>query len=361
MSLTSHTRGFSTARPARAIEDLPNRSRRVLELVIETYIASGEPVGSRTLTRAHGLDVSPATVRNEMMDLEEAGLLSHPYTSAGRVPTARAFRWFIELKMRDSTLSRSDRQSLNQVTANADAGLAGCLRDASRVLSRLSRCPGMALAPTLGGAVFQHVDFVRLRPAEVLVIFVSSTGAIVNRIVHLDEDVTQTHLGRLAEVLRERLTGVPLDQVRAGLLDELAHDRALIDDLSRRVLEASRCVFEPDSQGEVFVAGTSSLLEHPEFSDPERVRSLFEALEDRELIVNILDRSRVAGGVCVTIGSEAGIEGVEDLVVVSSPYRRGEAALGSIGIIGPTRLDYSRVIPMVEYAAQLISRFLDVR
>ncbi|MBK7975961.1 MAG: heat-inducible transcription repressor HrcA [Deltaproteobacteria bacterium] len=360
MSFTNHTKAQSP-RQVRAVEDLPGRSRRVLELVIETYIASGEPVGSRTLTRAHGLDVSPATVRNEMMDLEEAGLLSHPYTSAGRVPTARAFRWFIELKMRDSTLSRPiASHSIRSRPTRTRASPAACGMPRA-VLSRLSRCPGMALAPMLGAAVFQHVDFVRLRAAEILAIFVSSTGAIVNRIVHLDEDVTQAHLGRLAEFLRERLTGVPLDQVRDGLLDELAHDRALIDDLSRQVLEASRCVFEPESQGEVFVVGTSSLLEHPEFSEPERVRSLFEALEDRELIVNILDRARVAGGVSVAIGSEAGIEGVEDLVVVSSPYRRGDAALGSIGIIGPTRIDYSRVIPMVEYTAQLISRFLDVR
>ncbi len=351
----------STTRTPRSIDELPSRSRRVLELVIETYITSGEPVGSRTLTRAHALEVSPATVRNEMMDLEEAGFLSHPYTSAGRIPTEHAFRWFVETRMADYTLSRADRHSLNQVTASSEGGLAACLRDASRALSRLSRCPGMAMVPVLGDAVFQHVDFVRLRAAEILVIFVSSTGVIVNRVVRLDEDVAQARLSRLAELLCQRLTGAPLDQVRECLLDELARDRELVDDPSRRILEVSRCVFENDGQGEVFVEGTSSLLEHREFAEPERVRALMEALEDRENIVNILDRARVAGGVCVSIGSEAGIQGVDDLVVVSSPYRRGAQVIGSIGILGPTRLDYSRVIPMVDYTAQLISRLLEPR
>ncbi len=349
------------AGPARPAEDLSSRSLHILELLVESYIATGEPVGSRTLARSHGLDVSPATVRNEMMDLEEAGFLAHPYTSAGRVPTEHAFRWFVELRSGNYTLSRSDRQSLDALTASAEGGIQDCLRETSRVLSRLSGCPGMALAPTLEDAVFQHVDFVRLRPAELLVIFVSSAGLIVNRVVRLDEDVPQAQLSRLAALLCERLTGAPLSEIRGRLLDELAHDRALADDLSRRVVEITRLVFQQELEGAVFVSGTSNLLGHPEFTEPDRIRSLFEALEDRERIVNILDRARVAGGICVSIGADAGIDGVDDLVVVSSSYRCGTSALGSIGIIGPTRLDYSRVIPMVEHAAKLISRFLDVR
>lgn len=336
---------------------LTPRAQRILEAVVETFVTTGEPVGSRTVACRYELDVSPATVRNDMTELEERGFVTQPYTSAGRVPTEQGFRWYVD-RMGARPARRGDRERLNRVFLGDGLDLSDALRQASRALSAAVRCTGMAVSPSFEDTVFHHIEFVRLADHQVLVILVSAEGSVMNRHVRIDDDATQRDLERISVRLNERLTGAPLAQVRDRLSAEVERDRVRYAGLWREVAALSDRMASGGGHAEVFVEGTCNLLGHREFADLGRVQTLLSALEDQELIIEILDRARSAGGVSVAIGSEAGIRGIEEAALVAAPYGPDGAPVGTIAVIGPRRLDYSRVIPMVEYAGRLVSRFL---
>lgn len=338
--------------------ELDKRSKRILLAVISCYIASAEPVGSRTICRKYNFQLSPATIRNIMADLEELGYLQHPHTSAGRLPTDQGYRFYVE------SLSKSPHQPQKPVTGIEQGYRQGftepdyLLRQTSKILSSTTRYIGVVLAPRTSNMVFKHIDFVHLRDNMVLVIFVSRSGLVQQRVVQVAEAYTQDKLDQMARCLNEHFRDTPLFQIRSRLLDMMRRDKQLYDKLLERALRLSQEVFDSPERAKVYIEGQLNILNQPEFSDMDKMKAIFGAFEEKSQLVNILDRCLEEGGLQILIGSENQIEEMRNCSLVTATYGAGESVRGALGVIGPTRMEYSSVIPLVEYAAYMVSQLL---
>jgi len=342
------------------------RHREILLALIESHIETAEPVGSRTLVRRHAFNLSPATIRNVMADLEEEGFLAQPHASAGRIPTEKAYRLYA-----DALLSSSrplppppppELRTVRQALAGQEGGVDDLLRRASRVLSSLSHYAGVGLAPRHLDHTFARVDLVRLRPGAVLVILVSTDGTVQNRLVEGVQDHPQEELERMARILNDRFAGLTLSEVRRRIIGEMREEKAQYDRLMAAALSLSARALEPAGEG-VVVEGSSNILSIPEFTmDIEKMRGLFVAFEEKGRLVELLDRAMKTDGLTVVIGSEVHLAGMAGVSLVTSTYGAGQAPMGTLGIIGPTRMAYSHVIPLVQATARVLSeRLRDVR
>ncbi len=343
---------------------LDERSRHILKVVIESYISTADPVGSLAVTKKYSLPISPATVRHVMAELEERGYLSHPHPSAGRVPTDKGYRFYV-----DALLHTDRRKAIGEKTLyvrlEAPAqDRTGLFQVASRVLSDLSRYAGVVTA-TWMDAVFRHIELIRLRDRLVLVIFVTDTGGVQHRLLRLKEDCSQTELDRLTDFLSMEpgglapagnKPGLTLFQVRQRLLVRMQRERALYTQIMGEVLRAIQEV--ADDKREVFLVGTSKFMDFPEFANLERLKAVMTAFEEKVAILQILDRCLDADGVQVFIGSETASLGKHGCSLVVARYQEGGRAAGTLGVIGPTRMPYANVIPMVDSMARLLSRIL---
>jgi heat-inducible transcriptional repressor len=321
---------------------LESRQKDVLKSVIRTHIVTGEPVGSQTVSRGAGLDLSPATIRNIMAELEEHGLLVQPHTWAGRVPTDPAQTHAI-----DEALERS-RGEIPEL-----------LEETSRQLSRLSNHVGVVLAPEWRRIVVEQLEFVRLGPHRVVTILVGRSGVVHNRILEVEEPLEQAELDRIGSYLSERYHGWTLPKIREELKQRITQERATYNLLASKALELGReAVDLSRADSDVFIEGTSNLLNSPEFSDLERMRSVFRTLEEKSRLVEILGRVLDEDGVQVVIGEENDDADLATCSLVASPYRSGERVMGTVGIVGPTRMEYARAVALVDYLAQVLSRLL---
>jgi heat-inducible transcriptional repressor len=337
--------------------DLDRRSRQVLQAIIRRFLEHGEPVGSRTVAREMPENVSPATVRNHMADLEEMGLLIQPHTSAGRVPTDLAYRLYVDSLTQVPRLTRADRRLVEKAFRDLDGNVDEVLEKASRFLSDLSNQIGVVMRSRLDEFEMRRIDFVNLGNGRVLALMVSVSGVVSQKMVHLDEDLSQEELDRVGRYLSENFEGMNLRQIRARLLELMAEEKALYDRLLAKVLEVSRRYFEQTEtdHGALYVEGAFHLLGQPEFADAERMRGLFRTFEEKGRLVGILNRCMAGEGVTVRIGSEHGDPDMHSTSLIAAPYFFGERVLGSLGIIGPTRMEYPRMIAMVGYIGQLLS------
>ncbi len=338
--------------------DLSTRDVRVLQAIIQDYIEHAEPVGSRTLTRGHGLDVSPATVRNVMADLEHLGYLAKPHTSAGRIPTSKAFRLYVDALLPTRPLASRARAQVDRQYAPPPADVPERLLHTGKVLHRLTHLAAVVALPRLAQEVFREIRFIRLRDDRVLAVLVTGAGLVQNRVLTVEVDVTQAELDRAGNYLESILEGTgTIAEVRQRIEAALVEERAAYDQLQARALELGREALEasPGAASEVIVEGAASFLDVPEFADATKARGLLEALEGKELILRMLERAEDASGIQIFIGAESELAG-EDVSVVVASYRRGETVLGTLGVIGPTRMDYGRVAPLVGYTASLLTR-----
>lgn len=338
---------------------LDNRTRSVLQAVVVSYIKSAAPIGSRTITKIYDFGLSPATIRNVMADLEDLGYLLQPHTSAGRVPTEKAYRLYVESVMQHlrelpPSFSLSDR-----LAAGAVEDRRRMLQDTSKLLSELSHYAGLVLAPDANATVFERIEIIRLRRDLVLVLLVSSDGFIENRIIPIDEDDSDADLQRIARLLNEKLGGRDLTEVRRLLIEEMRADKALYDSLLKKAIDLAQKAVQPQSETELYLGGTANILDLPEFADADRMKAIFRTFEEKATIVQLLNRCLDSDGVQVYIGSETGVSGVEGCSLVLSSYKKGGQALGSLGVIGPIRMDYDRVIPLVDQTAKAVSRLLE--
>jgi len=341
-------------------EELNERSRRILEAIIEDHIDTGEPVGSRTVTRRHHMGLSPASVRNVMADLEELGYLVSPHTSAGRVPTDKGYRYYVDALLRVRPLSSSERERIEQHYQRRGLPTEALLREAGKALSSLSHYTGIVLAPRFTATVFRHIEFVRLSQRRLLVVFVSQSGLVQNKLIEAREDFGQAELEQINNYLNRTLSGLPIEQVKARLLEEMAKEKAQYDELLRRALDLSTAAFADPAEGEqVFIEGTTNILEQPEFADVERMKRLFRAFEQKSRLVELLDQSQQADGVQIFIGSETHYAEIEGCSLVTASYANRHGTLGTLGVIGPSRMAYSMVIPIVDYTARLLGQVLD--
>ncbi|MDF2764754.1 MAG: hrcA [Rhodospirillales bacterium] len=342
-----------------AVGELSERSREILRTIVEAYVETGEPVGSRTISRKLGLTLSPATIRNVMADLEDSGLLYAPHTSAGRLPTDLGLRLFVHGLLEIGSLTQEERASIDGQCRAAGKSLAQVLEQATEMLSGLSHCAGLVVAPKVERPL-KHIEFVQIGPGRALVVLVAEGGLVENRIIELPLGISVSALVEAGNYLTHRLVGRTLLDARQHILAELDASRAELDQLTGRLVEQGLAIWGGVQGGAVIVKGQSRLLEDvTALSDLERVRALLAALDARESMVKLLDATQGADGVQIYIGAENELFSLAGCSVVFAPYRDGrEQVVGAIGVVGPTRMNYARIIPMVDYTAKVIGRII---
>ncbi|MGH6620492.1 MAG: heat-inducible transcriptional repressor HrcA [Alphaproteobacteria bacterium] len=342
---------------------LSERSREILRHVVETYVETGEPVGSRTLSRRSGLQLSPATIRNVMADLEELGLLYAPHTSAGRLPTEAGLRLFVDGILEIGNLTRDERTIIEAQCRSSGLNAGQVLEKASSLLSGLSQCAALVMAPKLAGRL-RHIEFVNLGPGRALVVLVGESGDVENRVIDVPLGMPASSLVEASNYMTARMIGRTLAECRTDVQGEIREHRSELDALASKVVENGLAVWANNEggldRGVLIVRGQARLLEDvTAMTDLERIRGLFEALETKEALLRLIDAADVAQGVQIFIGSENELFSMAGCSMVIAPFLQSdERIVGAIGVIGPTRMNYARIIPMVDYTAKIVSGLL---
>ena len=329
---------------------LDDRAKLLLKALVERYIADGQPVGSRTLSRAAGIELSPATVRNVMADLEELGLIASPHTSAGRIPTARGYRLFVD------TMLTAQRPALAEQPALMADQPQKVIANAAQVLSNLSQFVGVVMAPRRS-SVFRHIEFLRLSERRILVIIVSPEGDVQNRVIMTELDIAQSQLVEASNFLNQNYAGLAMDQVRERLKSEVQALRDEIAALMQAAVDASSDALK--EADEVVISGERNLLSVSDFSsDMGQLRRAFDLFEQKTQLMRLLENSNQAQGVRIYIGGESLVVPIEELSVVSAPYEVNGQVVGTLGVIGPTRMAYDRMIQIVDITSRLLGNAL---
>ncbi|MDJ0947187.1 MAG: heat-inducible transcriptional repressor HrcA [Kiloniellales bacterium] len=343
------------------LSGMNERSREVFRHIVDAYVETGEPIGSRTLSRQLGMDLSPATIRNVMADLEDLGLLFAPHTSAGRLPTELGLRLFVHGLLEHGNLTKAERESIEAQCSGAGRSLTEVFEEASQTLSGLSRCAGLVVAPK-AEETLKHIEFVSLGPGRALVVLVSGSGVVENRIIDVPVGLPASSLVEASNYLTSRLVGRRLSEAQEEIRRELETQRAELNELTGKLIEAGLAFWGggEERSGALIVRGQAQLLEDiTAVEDLERVRQLFTALETKESLLRLLTLTDSAQGVQIFIGAESDLFSLTGCSLVIAPYSNSEnTVVGAIGVIGPTRIDYARIIPMVDYTAQVIGRLI---
>jgi heat-inducible transcriptional repressor len=345
--------------PPSPIYELSERSREIFRVIVDGYVATGEPVGSRTLSRRLGQNLSPATIRNVMADLEDAGLLYAPHTSAGRLPTEAGLRLFVHGLLEIGRLAEDEQRSIESLCVARGKSLSQALEEATSALSGLSHCAGIVVVPKQERPL-KHLEFVYLGPGRALVVLVTEDGLVENRVIELPLGLPPAALMAASNYLNARLIGRTIEEAKAEIVEEIASNKAQLDELTSKLVTAGLASWAGGEGSALIVRGQANLLEDvTALTDLERLRTLFEMLETRETMLRLLDASKQGEGVQIFIGAESHLFGVTGCSVVIAPYHNSrEQIVGAIGVIGPTRLNYARIIPMVDYTAKVIGRLI---
>lgn len=341
---------------------LDSRTQHLFRVLVQNYINDGQPVGSRTLARVSDLDVSPATVRNIMSDLEVLGYLHSPHTSAGRIPTAQGYRLFVDTLIEVKPLNSSVVTGLKSQLIDTSVNQQRVVETASSLLSSLTQMAGVVTMPQHHKAAFRQIEFLNLSDRRILAILVVDQKEVHNRIIHLDRDYSSSELREAANYLNDILAGRSLQEVRKLLLKELDSVRQDMDNLMRTAITLGEKIFaeeEASSTQNYIVEGQTNLMEFEELSSVSKLRGLFDAFSQKKEILHLLDRCICAEGVQIFIGSESGYDVFDDCSVVSAPYSINEDVKGVLAVVGPTRMAYDRVIPIVDVTAKLLSEALN--
>jgi len=352
------------------IVELNARSKEVFRQIVDAYVATGEPVGSRTIARRLEDQLSPATIRNVMADLEEVGLLYAPHTSAGRLPTDAGLRLYVDGLLELGNVTDEERRAIEGQCAVRGRSIEAVLADASESLSALSRYAGIVAAPT-NDRPFRHVEFVPLSPGRALVIVVSDNGLVENRVIDVPLGMSVATLVEAGNYLTARLAGRSFAEAKATIVEEMEQHRSQLDRLTEKVVAAGLAIWGSNGDGRdggfLIVRGHAKLLDDvTSLGELERIRGLFEMLETRQSILKLVELTQTAKGMQIFIGSESQLFGVSGSAMVVAPYTAGTdgergggaSVVGAIGVIGPTRMNYARIIPLVDYTARVVSRLL---
>ncbi len=334
---------------------MDKRARELLKTLIERYISEGQPVGSRTLSRHSGLDLSAATIRNVMADLEEMGFVTSPHTSAGRIPTPRGYRLFVDTMLTIQPLEEvATKQAINGIQPDAPQRV---IAAAAQVLSNLSSFAGVVMTPKRS-QVFRQIEFLRLSEKRILLILVSPQGDVQNRILMTNLDYSPSQLVEASNYINSNYAGLDFESVRARLRVELDGLRADITALMNQAVEASSDSLK-ENQEAVIISGEKKLLEVGELvSDMDKIKRLFKVFEHQTSLIQLLDESSKASGVQIFIGGESDLVPLDDMAVITAPYQVNGIIVGTLGVIGPTRMAYERVIPIVDITAKLLTSAL---
>ncbi len=352
---------------AAAMAGLDNRSASILRELVELYVQTGEPVGSRTLSRRLPLGLSPASIRNAMADLEEAGFLYAPHTSAGRLPTERGLRLFVDGLLEFGDLGEDEREAIAARCAASGRSLQDTLAEAGQMLSGLAGAAGLVIAPKSEGLV-RHIEFVALGPGRALVVLVTADGQVENRVIEVPPGLPPSALVQASNYLNARLAGRSLEEARSGVAHEIAANRTTLDALTNQVIEAGLGTWAGGGGGSLILRGQAKLLQNLDHvARVQEISALFERLEAQETVLRLLELAQRGEGVQIFIGAESGLFDTAGLAMVVAPFRNGplgkhggphQRIVGAIGVIGPMRINYGKVIPVVDYTARVIGRLL---
>jgi heat-inducible transcriptional repressor len=342
---------------------LNERIREILHWVIATFVVTGKPVGSRKIARHSREQLSAATVRNIMADLEEMGYLHQPHASAGRVPTDKAYRFYVDYLMKRRDISPRDRSVIDRDLRNNDSP-EHLMARTSQVLSRISKNVGIVVSPPISRVALKHLHFVKLTENRILIILVSRSGIVQNRVIHYTAEVSPAELDQAAHYIEEHFKDRTLFEIRNEILNMIQKEQALYDKFMQRIITLSTQAFsesENELDAEVYLDGASNLIKTPEFSDINRMKLLFETIEQKSRLAALISRCIEADTqeVRITIGAENALQGIEDCTLITSRYAVDEKTHGSLGILGPTRMEYARAISLVDYVARLFGRVLE--
>ncbi|TGE39857.1 heat-inducible transcription repressor HrcA [Desulfosporosinus fructosivorans] len=339
---------------------MDERKRKILRAIVLDYIATAEPIGSRTIARKFDLGVSPATIRNEMADLEDLGFIEQPYTSAGRIPSDAGYRYFVDCLMDPQTLSEEDQETIERESTKRIHEIQEVISHTSKLLSELTNLTSIVLGPQKGKSTFGRMHFLPYQPGQVIMVIVKENGVVENHIVDVGENLTAEELQHVAGVFNQKMRGYSLGQVKSSLLheiySELSRQRLLIDntmDMLRTILD--------DHEGEerIYLGGTLNMLNQPEFKDLSKVKTLFRVFEENESLRKLLHPYNE--GLNVTIGGENMLKEFRDCSVISATYKVNGITIGAVGVLGPTRMDYAKVIAIVEFMTRSLTGILTGR
>lgn len=340
--------------------ELDPRKEKILRVVTDDYIESAEPVGSRTIARKHKLGLSPATIRNEMADLEESGYLKQPHTSAGRIPSHRGYRYYVNALMKQKKLTGDELAFIKSEFGQKHKATEheSILQRTAKILAQITRYPSLILTPRPQEVKFRHVHLVSLDPNRILVLVVMDTGFVENRLVETVVSYTQDELNRTSAFLNSKLQGVSLFDFRETILNELKKEVQSADRFFKDTLRLLINTLENKKQDRVYVDGTINILEQPEFKQVEKVKLLMSILEEEEKLLGIMARTLLKRGLSICIGEEINNDEVDDCSVVTATYEVDGRVLGALGVLGPTRMDYAHVITVVDFVAKCLGNFL---
>ncbi len=340
---------------------LTERAQHLLKVLVEHHIRDGRPVGSTTLSRDSGLKVSAATIRNTMSDLESMGLIQSPHTSAGRIPTQRGYRLFVDSMVKIQPLERVQLNQLESEISDREKSAGEVLSTASSLLSQLTQMASVVMVPKRGQMVLRQLEFLSLSEGRVLAILVTNGNEVQNRILQTDRTLSESELRQAANWFNRTFVGEELSVVRARLVEELERARGEMDGAMQGIVRMAQQVVTSGKVGEddVVVSGRSRLMEYGELCEMDRLRQLFDAFGEKRDMIHLLDQCMEADGVQVFIGEESGYSSFDDCSVVTAPYRHEDGVVGVLGVVGPTRMAYDKVIPVVDMTAKILGSALN--
>ncbi len=330
-----------------------------MRAVVQDYISTAEPVSSKAIAFGHGLRVSPATIRNIMAELESEGFLAQPHTSAGRVPTDRGFRFYVDSLLELEEPGKGDKDILKKSCDKART-VEDILTETTKALSRLTSCAGLMFMPRKDDFVIKHISFIPIDRANLMVVLVSSLGMAQTKLIRMDAETGKLDFDKVSGYLNSVAKGLTITELRATIVTEMNNEKNLYNELLKKALSLGGMVFQLNSrpgENSLYVEGKFNMLDQPEFRDDfERMKKLFAAFEQKGLLLKVLDKSMEENGIHVFLGSESAIEEFEGLSFVVAPYGSDGETLGTLGVVGPVRMNYSKIVPLVDYTAGLLSK-----
>ncbi len=338
---------------------LDDRKMRILRAIIDDYINTAEPIGSRTIARKHELGLSSATIRNEMADLEDMGYLAQPHTSAGRIPSDKGYRLYVDQLMQARDLSMEDIESIRRSMEIKINELGQLMKQASLVMSKITKYTSMAMIPQTNKIALKAVQVVPVEAGKALIIVVTNTGIVRNGLIRISESITPDLLIKVSNVFNDKLSGLTLEQINFPLIKEIEYEMGMAKEILLPILDGvADCINQTDTS-EVYLDGTTNILNYPEFRDVMKAKEFLDTLDEKEILCRILEGASSSKGVTIQIGAENELKEIKDCSLVTTTYSLGNIIIGSIGIIGPTRMEYSRVISTMNYIREKINQELN--
>jgi heat-inducible transcriptional repressor len=337
---------------------MDERKKKVLQAIIQDYIATAEPVGSRTIARKYDLGVSPATIRNEMADLEELGYIEQPHTSAGRIPSDLGYRYYVDWLMEKEKLKPYEEEYIHQVFSQKMKEIESVIKQASEILSQISNYTAIILGPQLGKRTFQRIELLPLVPGKALMITIINSRFVRHHIIDIPESITHLDLERISMVFNDKLHGYALEQVKKETMKEIYEELAHYKNILSNILDMIEHLNSDHSTEKVYLGGTLNIFNQPEFKDIDKVKNLLSVLEKDEVLVDLLEANDTVG-LSIKIGGENKHQGISNCSLITSTYQVNDEIVGSIGILGPTRMPYSKAVSLVECVTINLTRALE--